>query len=88
MVKPMPDHPPAPQRARRPSLDNSAVVLGDLRIDQLAAQRFGSFEPAFLVRPISGKDRAKAAGLLMPPHPQPSAAPTGTARRAPGCGKD
>jgi hypothetical protein len=45
-------------------------VLGDLRIDELAAQRFEAFERAFLVRPhqpriprhIGGEDRGETAG--------------------------
>jgi hypothetical protein len=49
--------------------DNAAVVLGDLWIDRLAAQRFEAFERAFLVRPhqlriprhIGGEDRREAA---------------------------
>jgi hypothetical protein len=28
-------------------------MFGDLRIDELAAQRFEAFERAFLIRPIS-----------------------------------
>jgi len=46
------------------------VVLGDLRIEELAAQCLEAFERAFLVRPhqtrvarhIGGEDRGKAAG--------------------------
>ena len=46
-------------------------MLGDLRIEKLAAQRFQAFERAFLVRPhqpriprhIGGENRGKAAGL-------------------------
>ncbi len=37
-------------KADHPSL---AVVLGDLRIEKLVAQRFEAFERAFLVRPIN-----------------------------------
>ena len=47
------------------------MVLGYLRIEKLAAQRFEAFVRAFLVRPhqpriprhIGGEDRGKAAGL-------------------------
>src|SRR4029077_13820907 len=49
----------------------SDVVLGDLRIEELAAQRFEAFERALLVRPhqprirrhIGGEDRSETAGL-------------------------
>jgi hypothetical protein len=52
-------------------LDDAAVVLGDLRIDELMAQRFEAFEGAFLVRPhqprvaghLGGQNRGEAAGL-------------------------
>jgi hypothetical protein len=52
-------------------------VLGDFRIDELAAQRFEAFERAFLVgshqprvaRHIGGDDRGKAAGLAHPGSP-------------------
>jgi hypothetical protein len=33
-------------------LDDTTVMLGDFRIEQLAAQRFEAFERAFLVRPL------------------------------------
>jgi len=39
------------QQAVTGGLDDAAVVLGDLRIDELAAQRFEAFERALLVRP-------------------------------------
>ena len=47
-----------------------AMMLGDFRIDELAAQRFEAFERAFLVRPhqpriarhIGGEDRGETAG--------------------------
>jgi hypothetical protein len=50
-------------------LDDAAMVLGDLWIDDLAAQRFEAFERAFLVRPhqpriprhIGGEDRGETA---------------------------
>jgi hypothetical protein len=52
-------------------LDDAALVLGDLRIEELMAQRFEAFERAFLVRPhqpriprhIGGEDRGETAGL-------------------------
>ena len=51
-------------------LDDAALVLGDLRIEKLAAQRLEAFERAFLVRPhqpriprhIGGEDRGETAG--------------------------
>ena len=51
-------------------LDDAAMVFGDLRIDELTAQRFEAFERALLVRPhqpriprhVGGKDRGEAAG--------------------------
>src|SRR6516165_3277732 len=53
------------QHAVAGGLDDPATVLGDLRIEELAAQGFEAFERAFLVRPhqpsiaddISGQDR-------------------------------
>ena len=58
------------QQAVAGGLDDAALVLGDLRIDELAAQRLEAFERAFLVRPhqpriprhIGGKNRGKTAG--------------------------
>src|SRR5438094_463025 len=58
------------QHAVAGGLDDAAVVLGDLRIEKLAAQRFEAFERALLVRPhqpriprhISGEDRGETAG--------------------------
>ncbi len=58
------------QHAVAGGLDDAAAVLGDFRIDQLAAQRLEPFERAFLVRPhqpriprhIGGKDRGETAG--------------------------
>jgi len=46
-------------------------MLGDFRIEELAAQRFEAFVRAFLVRPhqpriprhIGGEDRSEPAGL-------------------------
>jgi hypothetical protein len=46
-------------------------MLGNLRIDEVAAQRFEAFERALLVRPdqpriprhIGGEDRGETAGL-------------------------
>ena len=57
------------QQAVAGGLDDAAVVLGDLRIEELAAQRFEAFERAFLVRPhqpriprhIGGEDRGETA---------------------------
>ena len=34
-------------------LDDASLMLSDLRIDELAAQRLEAFERAFLIRPIS-----------------------------------
>jgi hypothetical protein len=47
------------------------MVLGDFRIEELAAQCFEAFERAFLIRPhqpriprhIGGQDRGEPAGL-------------------------
>src|SRR5689334_1563232 len=58
------------QHAVPGGLDDAAVVLGDFRIDELAAQRLEAFERALLIRPhqprisrhIGGEDRGKAAG--------------------------
>jgi hypothetical protein len=52
-------------------LDDAAVVLGDFRIDELAAQRLEAFQGAFLVRfhqprvarHIGSEDRGETAGL-------------------------
>src|SRR5216684_238059 len=49
--------------------DDAAVVLGDFRIEELAAQRFEAFECPFLIRPhepriprhIGGEDRGETA---------------------------
>ena len=38
------------QHAVAGRLDDAAVLLGDLRIEELAAQRFEAFERAFLIR--------------------------------------
>jgi len=59
------------QQAVAGGLDDAAPVLGDFRIDELAAQRFEPFERAFFVRPhqprisrhIGGDDRGEAAAL-------------------------
>ena len=59
------------QQAVTGGLDDTAAVLGDLRIEKLAAQRLEAFERAFLVRPhqpriprhIGGEDRGETAGL-------------------------
>ncbi len=51
------------QQAVAGGLDDAAVMLGDLRIEELAAQRFEAFERAFLVRPhqpaVTGDVRRK-----------------------------
>jgi hypothetical protein len=57
------------QHAVTGGLDDAAMVLGDLRIEKLAAQRFEAFERAFLVHPhqpriprhIGGEDRGQLA---------------------------
>ena len=59
------------QQAVAGGLDDAAVVLGDLRIEELAAQRLEAFERPFLVRPhqpriprhIGGQDRGETAAL-------------------------
>jgi hypothetical protein len=58
------------QQAVTGGFDDAAVMLGDFRIEELAAQRFEAFVRAFLVRPhqpriprhIGGEDSGKAAG--------------------------
>jgi hypothetical protein len=58
------------QQAVAGGLDDAALVLGDLRIEELAAQRLEAFKRAFLVQPhqpriardISGEDRGETAG--------------------------
>ena len=58
------------QHAVAGGLDDPAVMLGDLRIDQLAEMRLEPFVRAFLVgahqariaRHIGGEDRGKTAG--------------------------
>ena len=57
------------QQAVAGGLDDAAAMLGDFRVDQLAAQRFEAFERALLVRPhqpriprhIGGEDRGQFA---------------------------
>ena len=59
------------QQAVAGGLDDAAIVLGNLRIEKLATQRFEAFERAFLVRPhqpriprhIGSEDRGETAGL-------------------------
>jgi hypothetical protein len=60
------------QQAVAGGLDDAAVVLGDFRIEQLAAQRFEAFVRAFLVRPRQprvpchiggGEDRSQTVSL-------------------------
>src|SRR5438094_8656006 len=41
-------------------LDDAAVVLSDLRIEELAAQRFEAFERVFLIRPHQPVQRRAA----------------------------
>jgi len=58
------------QEAVAGGLNDAALVLGDLRIEKLAAQRFEAFKRALLVRShqpriprhIGGKDRSETAG--------------------------
>jgi hypothetical protein len=58
------------QHAVAGGLDDAALVLGDLRVEEVAAQRLEAFERAFFVRPhqpriprhIGGEDRGEAAG--------------------------
>jgi hypothetical protein len=58
------------QQAVAGGFHDAAVMLGDLRIEELAAQRLEAFERAFLVRPhqpriprhIGGEDRGETAG--------------------------
>ena len=65
---------------------DAALMLGDFRIEELAAQRLEAFERAFLIRPhqpriprdIGGEDRGEAARSgSLPPRPSPSADPRG-----------
>jgi hypothetical protein len=59
------------QQAVAGGLDDAAMMLGDLRIEEFAAQRLEAFERAFLVRPhqpriprhIGGEDRGETARL-------------------------
>ena len=51
-------------------LDDAAVMLGDLRVNQLPAVRLEAFEHALLIRPhhariarhVGGEDRGETAG--------------------------
>jgi hypothetical protein len=60
------------QQAVASGLDDAAMVLGDLWIEEFAAQRFEAFERALLIRPhqpriprhIGGEDRSETAGLV------------------------
>ena len=73
------------QQAVAGGLDDAAVMLGDLRIDELAAQRPEAFEGALLVgahqpriaRHIGREDRRETAGLAHSSRPPPGAGPTG-----------
>jgi len=59
------------QQAVASGLDDAAVMLGDFRIEELAAQRFQTFKRTLLIRPhqpgiprhIGGEDRGETAGL-------------------------
>ena len=84
------------QQAVAGGLDDAAVVLGDLRIDELAhacALRRSSVPSSSA--PISREYPATSAARiaarrrvwLMSPRPPPGAGPTGTARGARGCGR-
>src|SRR5262249_37944198 len=71
-------------------LDDAAVVLGDLRIDEFAAQRLEAFERAFLIRlsreyPATSAARiaARRRVWLTSPRSPPSAGPRDKARAAP-----
>ena len=72
------------QQAVAGALDDAAVVLGDLGVDELAPQRLEAFERAFLVHPNSREYPATSAARiaarrrvwLMEPRQQPSAGPT------------
>ena len=63
------------------------MVLGDLRIEELAAQRFEAFERALLIRPhqpriardIGGEDRGETARLSRAYHLARPFAPVGDA---------
>jgi hypothetical protein len=52
------------QHAVAGGLDDPATVLGYLRIEELAAQRFEAFERAFLVRAISREYSATSAARI------------------------
>ena len=52
------------QHAVAGGLDNAAVVLGDLRIEEFAPQRFEAFERAFLVRNIVANRRSTRSRLI------------------------
>jgi len=83
------------QQAVAGRLDDPAVVLGDLRIEELSAQRFEAFERAFLVRShqtriprhIGGEDRSKAAGLAHSASPVASRRPDKYSSRCAGLRK-
>jgi hypothetical protein len=72
---------PSPVVLVRPG--DAAVVLDDLRVDEVAAQRLEAFEGAFLVRPhqpriprdIGRKYRGEAAGLAHRSSPAASRRP-------------
>ena len=72
--------------------DDAAVVLGDFRIEELAAQRLEAFERALLVRPhqpriprdIGGEDRGEPAGLTHSPSPAAKRRPESNSSRCSG----
>src|SRR6266446_1839437 len=78
--------------ADHPSL---AVVLGDLRIEELAAQRVEAFEGAFFVRShqpriprhIGGEDRGETAGLAHVSSPAARRRPDRNSSRSSGLRK-
>ena len=82
------------QHAVAGGLDDAAVMLGDLRIDELMAQRFEAFVRAFLIRPISREYPATSAARIaarrrvwvMSPRLPLAARPRGKARDALGFG--
>ena len=80
------------QQAVAGGIDDAALVLGDCRIDELAAQRLEAFERAFLVRPhqpripghIGGEDRGETAGLAHRASPAARCSPDSNSSRCSG----
>ena len=80
------------QQAIAGGLDDATIVLGDLRIDELSAQRFEAFERAFLIRAhqsriardIGGQNRGEAAGLAHVVSPAASRRPDRNSSRCSG----